>query len=178
MKGVVKRNTSPTTACPVKNSWQPAPFPLSRTQKPARCGLLQCCSSKRRIVPSELKSETSIVADHSSIRASRATAFPGRARGDRVTAGPWAVAAGHRLRGSSPSTLTVPGTIPAANEGSIAAPVNSSGYGYVVVFSFLGSNSFPFFQTTNATAEILRASVMRVMSADRPRCVNRSTYGL
>jgi hypothetical protein len=40
--------------------------------------------------------------------------------------------------------------------------------GYVVEFSFLGSNATPFFQTINATAAILRASVSRAISARMP----------
>jgi len=51
-------------------------------------------------------------------------------------------------------------------------------YGYVVLFSSLGSNSFPFFQRINATAAILRAKVIRAMSARMPLFINLSRYSL
>ena len=40
--------------------------------------------------------------------------------------------------------------------------------GYVVDFSFFGSNFSPFFQTISATAAILRAKVNRAISARIP----------
>jgi len=42
--------------------------------------------------------------------------------------------------------------------------------GYVVEFSFFGSNFSPFFQTVSATAAILRAKVNRAISARIPFC--------
>ena len=50
--------------------------------------------------------------------------------------------------------------------------------GYVVQFSFVESNATPFFQTINAMAAILRASVSRAISARMPFCFNLSRNGL
>ena len=47
--------------------------------------------------------------------------------------------------------------------------------GYVVEFSFFGSNVSPFFQTLSATAAILRASVNRAISVRIPLCRRPST---
>src|SRR5439155_15718068 len=47
----------------------------------------------------------------------------------------------------------------------------------LVKFSFLGSNSTPFFQTINAAAAILRANVSRAISARMLFCFNFSTNG-
>src|SRR6516162_8657906 len=50
---------------------------------------------------------------------------------------------------------------------SIALPANRRN-GYVVQFSFLGSNVSPFFQILRAIAEIFRASVSRAISLRMP----------
>ena len=47
--------------------------------------------------------------------------------------------------------------------------------GYVIEFSFFGSNVSPFFQTLSATAAILRASVKRAISVRIPLCWRPST---
>jgi len=86
MKGAVKRNISPPTggtdgkpivaASPV--SVEPVSFPAGVAK--LRLFITTWRSSRK------LKSgTTAIIADHSSIGASRAIAFPGHARGDRVT---------------------------------------------------------------------------------------------
>ena len=48
--------------------------------------------------------------------------------------------------------------------------------GYVVQFSFFGSNVSPFFQILSATAAIFRANVRRAISARIPFCVRPSRY--
>ena len=47
--------------------------------------------------------------------------------------------------------------------------------GYVVEFSFFGSNVSPFFQTLSATAAILRAKLNRAISVRIPFCWRPST---
>ena len=62
------------------------------------------------------------------------------------------------------------------NELSNAIPCRRTARnGYVVDFSFFGSNVSPFFQTLSATAAILRASVNRAISVRIPLCWRPST---
>ena len=160
-------------------TWQPALFPLRRNVETgvARLQKMSCSSQRPELSSETEKRRGDLSADHSSIRASRATAFRGRARGDRVQTGPWTVVLGHRLRGSSPSTLNRSGQSQ-ANDRSPRNCRRIVRYGYVVLFSSLGSNSFPFFHTVKATAAILRARVSRAISARMPPCLSFSTYGL
>jgi hypothetical protein len=79
----------------------------------------------------------------------------------------------HSPRGSSPSTPSVPNH---ADDERASSSVRRqiARNGYVVQFSFFGSNVSPFFQMVSATAAILRASVSRAISLRMPRCCKLS----
>ena len=97
----------------------------------------------------------------------RTIAFPGRARGNRVGLGSSAVAVDQSPRGFSPSTLNR--SDHTDDERSISSCCRQTvRNGYVLQFSFLGSNVSPFFQIVSATAAILRASVSRAISLRMP----------
>ena len=97
------------------------------------------------------------------------TAFPGRARGDRVTPGPSAEAVGHRLARILTLDL-IRSEHTDDEESNLSFCRQTARNGYVVEFSFLGSNASPSFQTLSATAAILRASVNLAISARIPFC--------
>lgn len=96
----------------------------------------------------------------------RTNAFPGRARGDRVSLGlrpqPWT----NHPEDPHPRPFRSERTDDEQSE-SIALPANRRN-GYVVQFSFFGSKVSPFFQIRSATAEIFRASVNRAISLRMP----------
>ena len=87
--------------------------------------------------------------------------------------GPWSIA----RRDPHPRPYTVPSNTDNEQSNSFCCRLTSQN-GYVVQFSFVESNTTPFFQTINATAAILRASVNRAISARMPFCFNLSRNGL
>src|SRR6516162_7730954 len=110
MKGAVNINTSPPTGHGHKTyrGSQPPPFetsgfnPLFGNSVPHHYVASSSETEKRS---GGQWSPTTVL-----FESQWTTAFPGRARGDRVSLGLSAKAVGHRLNGSSPSTLSVPST--------------------------------------------------------------------
>lgn len=100
------------------------------------------------------------------LESQRTIAFPGHARGDRVAMGlrpkPWT----NHPEDPHPRPFRSERTDDEQGE-SIALPANRRN-GYVVQFSFFGSNVSPFFQILSAIAEIFRASVNRAISLRMP----------
>src|SRR5215468_362694 len=74
-----------------------------------------------------------------------------------------------RSVGSSPPTLRSEHTDDELSNLSFCRQTARNGY--VVEFSFFGSNVSPFFHTLSATAAILRAKVNRAISARIPFCL-------
>jgi hypothetical protein len=74
----------------------------------------------------------------------------------------------------SPRILTLDLSVPTTptTSGELSSCRQTVRNGYVVQFSFWGSNVSPFFQILRATAAILRASVSRAISLRMPFCSN------
>src|SRR5215471_4075173 len=175
MKGAVNINTSTPIGRRAQNlSWQPALPPFETSEFNPLCGNSVphhnvASSSETEKRSGGQSSPTTVL-----FESQWTTAFPGRARGDRVYLGPSAKAVGHRL--TRILTLDLIRSEHTDDEVSnLSFCRQTARNGYVVEFSFFGSNVSPFFQTISATAAILRASVSRAISARIPLCWRPST---
>jgi len=124
----------------------------------ASCGRQKLKSDWRRCLPTMVLFESY-----------GTNAFPGHARGDRVYLGSSAVAETNFAQ--DPHPRPYPFRIHRRRSGlKLSSCRQISRNGYVVQFSFFGSNVSPFFQIVSATAAILRASVSRAISLRMPLC--------
>ena len=163
MKGVVKTNISPTTGHRTQRvamAASPVSVDTNSLSSPGLNTLTHQASRGLQKLKSVWRRFSCRPWFYLSLK--RTIAFPGHARGDRVHLG---------LR---PKSWTIhpedPHPRPYRSESLDDESGNSSSCrqivrnGYVVQFSFFGSNVSPFFQIVSATAAILRASVKRAIS--------------